>query len=308
MISRERFEQLATLTSAGEATAAERAEMEAALSSDPALMDELLETCVTDSALRRAVNSPAIPVEAMPPHVLEMLDQVRREALSSQLANTAAAAGTQNVVAFPLRSARKRSTPAWLAMAACLAVAAGIALFYLPARLNSKKIVVLAPRGETGITKPTLVWEATPDQRYDVWILPPEGSHLQAPALFTAKSVRPPLDFSELKPAPALADESRPTSRLEPGTDYRLLVCLADAGRVAGVAVPFRTASTAVKSLPPPTYEAAWRLADSGHPADALMLLTHLPLADREKPEARELERELRARLAKIPPSDTKAP
>ena len=83
-------------------------------------------------------------------------------------------------------------------------------------------------------------------------------------------------------------------------SSYRLLVCLADAGRVAGVAVPFHTAPDATKALPPPSLEAARKLSDAGRLADALMLVTQLPSAERQRAEVQELEKDLRKRLANL--------
>ncbi|MFM7607212.1 MAG: SUMF1/EgtB/PvdO family nonheme iron enzyme, partial [Prosthecobacter sp.] len=81
-----------------------------------------------------------------------------------------------------------------------------------------------------------------PGQKYDVWILPGGADHLSAPALFVAKSVTSPLRFEDMQPGTGAGLAS-----LETGAEYQVLVCLADAGRMAGVPVPFR-----VKALLPP--------------------------------------------------------
>ncbi|MEA3207976.1 MAG: hypothetical protein QOE70_1033 [Chthoniobacter sp.] len=298
MIDRERFEQLAALSAADEASPKERDELAAMVAQQPDLAGEIAEMESTDRLLRRAVQMRE--VEPMPPGVLERLEQTRREALSARLAEEAKQAGGAKVAAFPPAAPRRRSLPRWLALAAGVAAVAGLAVMFLRPRVpSSKDIAILGPRGETGFTQPLIVWDAKPDQRYDVWILPPEGSHLDAPALFVAKGVRPPVAFAELKPTPSLPEQSRPTTRLEPDTDYRLLVCFAEAGRVAGVAVPFHTAPDATKALPPPSRDAAKKLADAGRSSDALMLLSQLSPEERQRPEAVALERELRKRLSR---------
>ncbi len=290
MIDRERFEQLAALAVAGEATGPEQAELDAVLEAEPALAAEFAELRDTERTLRGAVASRVSDVQ-MPAQALAMLEQARREALDAREVAT--------VIPFPAAGKTRHFLRPWLALAAGLLILAGLALLFAPSRPSSKEIAVLAPRGVTGFTQPRFVWEARPGQRYDVWVLPAEGNHIEAPALFIAKDVQPPLDFAALQPAPALAAESRPTTRLEPGTDYRLLVCLAGAGRVAGVAVPFRTVLGATKAFPPPSLATARQFVAEDRPADALMVLTQLPPAERETAEAQALEKELRARLPK---------
>ena len=238
----------------------------------------------------------------MPAGVRGLLEQTRREALSARLAEEATQSGGAPVVALQPATSGGRSFPTWLALAAGIAVLVGLGAFFLrPSAPSSKDIAVLAPRGDTGFTQPTIAWDARPDQRYDVWVIPADGDKNQVPALFVAKGVRPPVAFSDLKPTPALAEQSRPTSRLEPDTDYRLLVCLADAGRIAGIAVPFRTAPDATKALPPPSLDSARKLAGQGRSSDALSLLLQLPPEQRALPEVKALERDLRSKLPVIP-------
>lgn len=303
MIDRDRFAILAGAMSCGEANPVERAEFDAALCAEPTLASEWEQADIADFALRRAIlPSPgdAIP---LPPSSLARVESARLGELAARATNEAKTSGAANVVAFQPGVNPERSTGnrRWFAAAAAVALLAslGTMWFSRPGPPEVQASAALAPRGETGVMRPILVWDARPGQRYDVWILPAEGTHMEAPALWTAKSVLPPLDFSELIPSPTLTAASRPTTRLEAGMDYRILVCLADAGRIAGVAVPFRTTAGAIKSLPAASLPAARQLAASGRPADALMLLTQLPTAERNRPEAQILQRELRSRLSR---------
>lgn len=124
-----------------------------------------------------------------------------------------------------------------LRMAAVLALLAALTWFLLPTSTPTARVVVTSPGDEIPDTRPAIAWNSKdePGQKYDVWILPAEGDHLTAPALFVAKSVTSPVSFSQLQPGAEAAATS-----LQPGTDYRVLVCLADAGRTAGVPVPFK--------------------------------------------------------------------
>lgn len=298
MIDRTRFEELAALAAVGEATGAEREELDRAIRENPALNQEFGELCATELLLDQSDStSSGGAVPALPEQIIAQFESTRREALSRRMAAEAQAHGGPSVVPFtpPKDSPRKRAP--WLAMAAMLAVLIGLSAWWLRPRDTSASIAVLAPRGITGATQPRLVWDAKPGQQYDVWILPPEGSHIDAPALFTAKNVRPPIAFSELKPGKGLEETSRPTSRLEPDTDYRLLVCIANAGRVAGIAMPFHTTADAAKALPAPSLAAAQHLAAEGRPSDALTLLGQLPGNERALPEVESLEHDLRSRL-----------
>jgi hypothetical protein len=302
MIDRERFEQLAALAVAGEATDAERAELDAALREDPSLARELDELDVTAHILRSAVATPA----AAPTHVLADLDQTRREALTSRLAAEAKSSGAETVVPFAPaagdRAARKRwSVADWLAIAASIVVVAGMVYLIFGPQKPDNTIAVLAPRGETGLAQPTLIWDGEPGQRYDVWIIPAEGSHIDAPALFVAKNVQPPVAFTDLQPGPALQGQPDAPRTLTPNTSYRLLVCLANAGRLAGTAFPFHTASNASSQPAPADFATAKQLAATNRPADALTILLTLPPTDRLRPEVRDFEAQLRDRLLSIP-------
>lgn len=122
-------------------------------------------------------------------------------------------------------------------LAAVLAFFAGLTWLLIPSAPATARVVITSPGDEISATQPVIAWNSKdkPGQKYDVWILPAEGDHLTAPALFVAKSVISPVSFSQLKPGKDVVGTA-----LQPGTDYRVLVCLADAGRMAGVPVPFR--------------------------------------------------------------------
>jgi hypothetical protein len=124
-----------------------------------------------------------------------------------------------------------------LRMAAVLALLAAVTWLFLPTSTPTARVVLTSPGDEITDTRPTIAWNSKdkPGQKYDVWILPAEGGHLSAPALFVAKNVTSPVSFTQLQPSAEAAGTS-----LQPGTDYRVLVCLADAGRMAGVPVPFK--------------------------------------------------------------------
>ncbi|MCE9518220.1 MAG: hypothetical protein K8R87_01420 [Verrucomicrobia bacterium] len=156
----------------------------------------------------------------------------------------------------------------------------------------------LAPRGATGLTQPLIVWENKPEQKYDVWILPPEGNQTEAPALFTAKNVRSPLAFADLQPT----DAAEGQKELQPGKPYRLLVCFATLGRLAGVTVPFETTAEAAGQIHVPSEMSAVllkarRLIESGKPGDALMVLSTLPESERAAGAAQAVEEEARKKL-----------
>jgi hypothetical protein len=140
-------------------------------------------------------------------------------------------------------------------------------------------------------------------QLYDVWVLPSDGPFEKVAAIFETKGVRSPVSFDRLvtaKPSP-----SGPRG-LEPGKDYRLLVCIAGAGRIAGTAVPFST-SPAATSAPLTAFDTtdsiqhARQLLESGNPGDAMMLLAALPDRERTLPEVRALMEEIKTRIPVAP-------
>jgi hypothetical protein len=124
-----------------------------------------------------------------------------------------------------------------LRMAAVLALLAAVTWLLLPTSTPTARVIVTSPGDETNSTQPVIAWNSKDKagQKYDVWILPATGDHLTAPVLFVTKGVTSPVTFDSLKPGKGMTDIA-----LQPGTDYRVLVCLADAGRMAGVPVPFK--------------------------------------------------------------------
>ena len=124
-----------------------------------------------------------------------------------------------------------------LRLAAVLTFFAGLTWLIMPQGVPTAHVTITSPGDETTSTQPVIAWNSQDKagQKYDVWILPAAGDHLTAPVLFVTKGVTSPVTFDSLKPGKGMADTA-----LQPGTDYRVLVCLADAGRMAGVPVPFR--------------------------------------------------------------------
>jgi hypothetical protein len=92
-----------------------------------------------------------------------------------------------------------------------------------------------------------------------------------------------------------LLAKSKDGQELAPGQNYRVLICFEGAPRIAGTAVPFRTAAAAAGPPIPGSLEKARVLAAAGRIGDAFMLLATAP--DRESPASRALETELRAKL-----------
>lgn len=128
----------------------------------------------------------------------------------------------------------------FLRMAAVLALLAAATWMLLPVGTPTARVVITSPGDEISDTRPTVAWNSKdkPGQKYDVWILPAEGDFRDAaaaPTLFKAEGVTSPVAFDVFKPGQGVSD-----SALKPGTEYRVLVCLADAGRLAGVPVPFK--------------------------------------------------------------------
>jgi hypothetical protein len=114
----------------------------------------------------------------------------------------------------------------------------------LPRGTPTANVALTSPTATISDTQPVIAWTSKdkPDQKYDVWILPAEGDYLKAPTLFIAKGVKSPVAFASMKPGKDVADTA-----LKAGIDYRVLICLADAGRMAGVPVSFT-----VKPAPAP--------------------------------------------------------
>ncbi len=254
--------------------------------------------------LKQASTEDYTPI---PANILTRLESTRREALAIRRGQADSLA---KIVSFPSAILNSKSKiqklfPIWLARAAMITLL-GIASGYWLLRDKAPPIAsaALAPRGSTGLTQPLIVWDNKPDQKYDVWILPPEGSQTDAPALFTAKNVRSPIAFNDLKPT----DAAQGQKELQPGKPYRLLVCFASLGRLAGVTVPFETTAEAdgqilVPSDPQAVLLKARRLIEAGRTGDALMVLTTLPENQRGTPQVRVLVEEAKK---KLPAADKK--
>ncbi len=133
----------------------------------------------------------------------------------------------------------------WLRMAAVLILLFGVGALWWsqqPHQVPTAHVVVTSPGAEMDSTRPQIAWTSRDraGQRYDVWILPGTGDALTAPALFKKENVVSPVEFAELEPGKGFRGSS-----LEAGENYRVLVCLSGAGRVAGVPVLFRVSSKA---------------------------------------------------------------
>jgi len=185
------------------------------------------------------------------PALLLRLERTRREALASRAREGGGDRGDREEegasapAPAPLRRFPRRAALGWcLAAAAAAAVAAvwlkgppGVEEPAAPAPAMAR-VVITSPGDRIEATRPAISWTSRdePGQHYDVWILPEDGDYLGAPALFIAESVTSPVAFDQLQPGP----EASADGALEPGTGYRVLVCLAGAGRMSGRPVPFR--------------------------------------------------------------------
>lgn len=76
---------------------------------------------------------------------------------------------------------------------------------------------------------------SNPDRPQEPW---PRSPHLTVAALPVAEDVTSPVSFAKLRPESSGTSEGEP--ELEAGRAYRVLVCLADGGRMAGTPIPFR--------------------------------------------------------------------
>lgn len=173
--------------------------------------------------LRAIEDRPLTGGMKVPDRVLFDLEQVREKALSRRKA--------PRHLSFVTRHS------GFIRLAAVLALLATITWLLIPSATPTAHVVITSPGDVISETQPRIAWTSrdAPGQKYDVWILPAEGDHLTAPALFVAKSVTSPISFTQLQPSTEVAATS-----LQPGTDYRVLVCLADVGRMAGEPIPFR--------------------------------------------------------------------
>jgi len=239
---------------------------------------------------------------------------------SARTAALARAAGAGNVVSLtgatsPARDGKKapatkvrrsKGITRMLAWAAAITLLAAPVGWWLSQRQSTNLATAspaLAPRGETGMTQPTLVWENAPQQDYDVWILPEGSDQKTAPALFAARRVRSPLPFASLRPGPANVLGAR---ELQPGTPYLALVCLTGHGRLAGVTVAFKTAPAALGAPPVPSDPAVAlalirQLEAAGRASDALMVIASLPYDIRVSGGVVAVEARLRRSLQSSP-------
>jgi hypothetical protein len=159
----------------------------------------------------------------VPDRVLVGFEEARQKALCNRKA--------------PRHSSFVTRHSTFLRLAATFATLAAISWLLIPSQQPTARVVITSPGDVTTDTRPRIAWNSkdNPGQKYDVWIIPAEGDHLTASVLFVAKNVTSPVAFDQLQPGP-----ESPAAFLQPGADYRVLVCLADAGRLAGVPVPFR--------------------------------------------------------------------
>jgi hypothetical protein len=164
----------------------------------------------------------------------------------------------------PQRAASRRpagSTARWLAMAACTLLLGVLAAKFL-----------VPDQG----TRPVFAWtnDADLEQQYDLWVLPPDGPHEEVKPLFTKKAVRSPVTMEG--------------TTLEKEKPYRLLVCLANAGKFAGEPIPF-TPQQIVRGKAPTAPEMLQKLIREQRLPQAQQLLNALPDAVRNRPEVLEL-------------------
>lgn len=176
----------------------------------------------------------------VPEHVLLALEKVRAESLTGATFSVIQG-GVKESLKLEHKSGdklkRERHPYALLRFTAILVLLASAVWLLLPRSVPTARVVITSPGDLIGETQPRIAWNSKdpPGQKYDVWILPAAGDHLTAPALFVVKGVTSPVSFDQLWRGAETTGSS-----LQPGEEYRVLVCLADAGRMAGVPVPFR--------------------------------------------------------------------
>jgi hypothetical protein len=163
----------------------------------------------------------------LPEGLLFSLERARREAMEAQRGS---------------RGFRPLTLGLGLALAAALALGLVGLQFIQPKPLAGAmaKVTITSPGDLISTTRPTIAWTSKdrPSQRYDVWVLPEEGDHLTVAPLLVAKDVTSPVAFEKLRPEGSGTPEGE--SELEAGRAYRVLVCLADGGRMSGMPIPFR--------------------------------------------------------------------
>jgi len=299
------------LDALGEASPEQRAALRAACERDPELAAEhrrlVGEVRRLDSALAPAPSA-SESAPPMPERILRQLEDRRRALIGERRTESDRPA---NVIVPDRLPAADEPAPitqrrrGWLAWVAAVLILGALGMLYFRPHSPAPSVAgrsprLLAPTGETSRTEPLIVWENAPDptQLYDVWVLPPDGPFEKVPAIYEAKEVRSPVAFDQLAPAPG----SGAPRDLQPGKDYRLLVCIARAGRIAGTAAPFSTspAATSAPLTASDTTEAIQRarhLLQSGQAGDAIMLLTALPESERALPEVQALMDEIKTRI-----------
>jgi hypothetical protein len=274
-------EESVLLELAGELSREEQDKLRGLEAGDAALAsfqtDAESDHALADAVLGAAREQEILP--QMPASVLERLELHRRSVSQDGSAT--------NLASFPSAISSRRSSWFW-AMAAILVVLLVVIGPELSRRISDQPTRVatiapaLAPRGVTSVTEPLIVWENAPNQDYDVWILPADGAVTEVASLFVKKAVRSPIPFDQLEPAD-------PGDALEAGNDYRVLVCLADQGRLAGESVSFSIMEQATTRVPQPTTADAAlsivrRLSAGGRFGDAIMVVEQLPPAERSDP------------------------
>lgn len=313
------LQALMALDALGDATPEQQAELKQRLAASPDLVLQRAAMRALVGRMDDAAGPVSSPV-AVPAQALARIEEARTRSLARATAAQARVQGAANVVALSdatpssnaVQASARKMVPrsrnlmqmlAWAAVIALLAVPVGWWLSHPPGAALATASPALAPRGETGMTQPTLVWENAPSQDYDVWILPADADQKSTPPIFAASKVRSPLPFASLQPGPANADKS---AALKPGTRYLALVCLAGQGRMAGVTVPFQTAPASL-GAPPSLSDKATALAliqqleAAGRPGDALMVIAGLPQATRTSAEITTIEARLRTTLQSLP-------
>jgi len=199
---------------------------------------------VENADLVRAIeDAPPRGDIAIPSHALFVLERARRDALQAKgVASPAVVSMDKPGLPSVLSATSDRSSYAggsrsnllrWAAILVALGV---VTWLVLPRGTPTANVALTSPTATISDTQPVIAWTSKdkPDQKYDVWILPAEGDYLKAPTLFIAKGVKSPVAFASMKPGKDVADTA-----LKAGIDYRVLICLADAGRMAGVPVSF---------------------------------------------------------------------
>jgi len=310
------FSDLALLDALGEASPEQRATLRAACERDPDLAAEhrrlVGETRLLDAALAPAPGA-SESVPPMPERILRQLDADRRALIAEHPGRHAEADRPPNVIVpdrlpasdepAPVVRQRRGAPLTWVA--ALLVLGTLAAIYFHPASVAGKSPDMLAPTGETRRTNPLIVWVNAPNpaQLYDVWVLPLKGPFEEVAAIYETKGVRSPVAFDRF--VASKPGQGSPPG-LEPGKSYRVLVCIAGAGRIAGTAVPFTVSPAASSEAPPASdttdsIQQARHLMETGYAGDGMMILAALPETERALPEVRALMAEIKTRIPAVP-------